>query len=158
MFATYFLYMGVWKLASLTDVQFLDLYVNFSSNKLRAIPNIDHLGHRMSVFAAWNRFFEILVLVIAFIISVYLSKKRKVHRLNPEIVLIVCFALRTIRFDFMWFTEKMFFIFGHLFSTYGLRYELIANGLLFVSLSMIIFFSKWTNRFIEGKSSPTLPG
>ncbi|HTD39226.1 MAG TPA: hypothetical protein VK671_01310 [Mucilaginibacter sp.] len=120
----------------------IDIYKEVKDIRSSAVQS------RIYYDAIWISLSEDAGLLTAFIISLVLSIKHRWHWLNSVIVLLVGFFLN--RFDlFGWhFLKHIFLKPGYLFKSDIGFY--LTNGLIMLTIGLLVFFLKWSVRFING--------
>jgi len=105
-------------------------------------------------FYLWKNTSGFIGLLTAFIISLVISLKRHWFWVNALIVFVVTYLL--YKFGWLgWIYLKQFFLYpGQRFN--NLTVQFLLNGLLLLTIGLLIFFLKWPNRFIEKKHSKRL--
>lgn len=115
------------------------------------LKNHDQYGidiEDIAYFSFWPSIACLLGIICAFIISIVISKIKNWSFLNSFIVLIISYFL--YRFDFLgWDYLRPFLSLGQFASSYRLNF--IITGTFLMIISLIIFFSKWTNRIIQNQ-------
>lgn len=97
-------------------------------------------------------------LLVAFIISLFISIKKKWFWLNSVIVFLIVYLLRRFDIDGWHYLKYIFLSPGDLFDQYSAG-EYLVNGLPLLAIGLFLFFSKRINKFINGGShiSKSLP-
>jgi hypothetical protein len=92
-------------------------------------------------------------LVVAFIISLSISIKKHWFWVNAVVVLLLVYFLN--RFDLLGWTffKQVFLSPGEVFQ--NITIEILVNGIILLTIGLLIFFSGRLNRFIENKYSAT---
>ena len=135
----FFIYASM-ELAALYDINIFKELKDIRSNAVQ---------RRIFYDAIWVSLGEDAGVLTAFIISLVLSIKHRWYWLNSVIVLLVGFFLN--RFDlFGWqFLKHIFLKPGLLFKSYIGYY--LTNGLIMLTIGLLLFFLKWSVRFINGE-------
>ncbi len=149
--ATLFLLLGAERFSLLCNLDLIETYRKYGS-----LEYLDHLsdtgrtaGEIFTYLFYADFFATLLALIISFIISLKICQRRQIYWLNSLFVLIIGILLN--RFDFLAFAgiKTLTEAFGNLFISYGLKYVLIINGLLLMSIGVGIYFNNWTMKFIQ---------
>lgn len=101
----------------------------------------------LSLFLIWKTFAGAIGWLTAFFISLVLSIKRGWFWLNS--LLSLAFALMLLRIHLWEYVKTVFYFPGRLAS--NLSIEFLINGVLLLSIGLLIFFSQAINRFIRGR-------
>jgi len=142
--AGWFLMTGFYTLSFLTNIQFVEKFKTITPFSVEAwwgqAPNSFVSTIILSGFAG---------LIISFIISLLICIQKKWFWLNAVIVLIL--SLLLVKFYWiLWNTVKPLAWFaGERFNNISL--EFLVNGIILLAIGLFIFFSKWTNNFIQKK-------
>lgn len=142
--AGWFLMTGFYTISFLTNIQFAEEFKTTTPFSAGAwwgqVPNSFVSTIIVSGFAG---------LIISFIISLSICIRKKWFWLNAVIVLILSLLLLKF-FWILWNNVKPFAWFaGARFNNISL--EFLVNGIILLSIGLFIFFSKWTNQFIQKK-------
>jgi len=92
-------------------------------------------------------------LVVAFIISLVISIRNHWFWVNSLIVLLMFFIPVNLGFLSRQSLTKIFWVPGQIFS--DTRIEFLANGIILLSIGLLIFFWKRSKRFIENNNLVT---
>jgi MFS family permease len=107
-----------------------------------------NMGH----FIFWTGVSGFIGMLIAFIISLIITKKHSWYWGNSLIVFIVAYIL--YRFGlFGWGYFKLIFWSPGEKLIHSISLEFIINSIILLGIGLFIFFSKYSNRFIEKKYS-----
>ena len=140
--AGWFLMTGFYTISFLTNIYFAEEFKNITPFSGEAwwgqVPNSFVSTIILSGFAG---------LIFSFLISLLICIRKKWFWMNAVIVLIL--SLLFVKFYWLlWNTVKPFAWFtGEIFNTIFL--EFLINGILLLFIGLFIFFSKWTNQFIQ---------
>jgi len=98
-------------------------------------------------FQLWTSISGFIGLLVAFIISLLISLKRRWFWFNSIIILIATYAF--YRLDTLtWpYSQKIFWYLGQMSNNSTV--EFLINGLILLAIGIFIFFLKTSNRFIE---------
>jgi hypothetical protein len=92
-----------------------------------------------------------LGLLISFIISLTISLKKKWGWINSILVFLIIYSLGWLSIRGESITSVLFTALGKL-ST-NLKFEIFASGMLLITTSFLLFFSKKVNKFIAANSA-----
>lgn len=147
--ATIFFIQAVKQFAILNNIEMIRAIEKYGyPEAFRHFTNEGNIGLSLSYFVLCQRISALIALLIAFIISLYLTIKNKGFWQNSLIVLLTALLLQRVGFMDNKITSAIFFSFGNFFSSLGLQYKFIANGTLLISIAAFIYFSKLTRNFI----------
>lgn len=93
-------------------------------------------------------------LIVAFSISLSISNKKKWFWMNSVIILVSNYLLTKFNFDGWNYVKFIFLAPGEFFHIHTVTYYL-ATGLPMLAVGIILFFSKYTNHFIENGNIKT---
>ena len=141
-------------LSHLYDIKLIDTVRQ--SNQHDTIKNLSDRGTTTSdltYFLFWTGISGFIGLLVAFIISLTLSIKRRWFWVNSLITFIVIYAL--YRFNLLgWaYLKTIFWYPGQTFS--NTTVEFLINGLILLLVGLLIFFLKRPNQFIASKKLAT---
>ena len=136
-------------LSYLYDTKIVDIARLGNSGLDEAVKNNKLTAPDLTYFVLWTSISGTIGLLVAFLISLFISIKRRWFWVNSLIVLLVIYFLRWLT-DFGWsYLRKYFWAPGHLFSNTAT--EFIINGTLLIGIGLFLFFANWTNQFINQK-------
>ena len=146
--ASYFFIYAFKTLAYLYDTKLLD--VIRLSNQGHKIQGIDTTNYSTSDFIDFIRiplYTAMVGLLIAFLISLFISIKRQWFWVNSLIAFLLAYFF--YRFDLLrWdYLKKIFLAFGQLFSSTFV--ELLLNGILMLTIGILLFFLRPIMEFID---------
>jgi hypothetical protein len=107
----------------------------------------------ITYFLLWTSVSRLIGLLVAFIISLIISFKRHWFWINALIAFILTYIL--YRFDLLgWIYLKPFFLYlGQKFSNSTV--EFLVNGIILLTIGLLIFFLQRSNPFIKNKKLAT---
>ena len=159
LFATILIIAGAKQFAVLKDIRLVETISNYEYGTkefnvhLTKTGNINS-GERMAYYLRWTFYSALLGLFVSFIISFIICFRKKALWLNSFIVLIVGLFIQKLLFNLS-IVRQITNSFGELFISFGLQYTVIINGLLWTTVGLLIFFNKWTNKFIIDSQETT---
>lgn len=145
--ATWFFMYSFQTLAVLHNTNLVDLVRQTGKdNVTKALSENKISAPDWIYFTMWRDFANITGLLIAFIISLTISFKRKWFWFNSILVIVFVYTLNW--FDLLGWTylKKLFLTPGEMFNNTTL--EFLTNGLFLLALGLLTFFLAKTNRFI----------
>lgn len=110
---------------------------------------------RFSHFTLWNNLAPIIGILIAFIISLFLTIKKKIFWLNAVIVFAIALLLNKLGLFENSTLDDLFFPIGKMAIRFGLQFKFITNGTVYALVGILFFFSKQTNRLAYGQTNNT---
>ena len=148
LFATIFFIQAARQFSMLNDIEILKAIDKYGySEALKYIVDQGNTGQRLFHFTLWINISVPIALLIAFIISVILTRKNKGFWQNSLIVLLIAILFNRLVFLDNKVIRIIFFSFGDLFSKVGLQYKFLANGVVLTLIGTFIFFNKLISNF-----------
>jgi len=153
LFATILIIAGFRQLAKLTDLNLVETIWNYKfstadfDNHLLKSENFT-FGERLTFLVRRTIYFSLIGLLFSSIISLTIGLKYKLVWYNSLLVLIIGFFIQKVVFKISAIkggTDSMTTI----FNIWGLKTAIILNAIFFVTLGLLIFFNKWTKKFIH---------
>ena len=89
-------------------------------------------------------------LLVAFIISLSISIKKRWLWINSLFVFVLSYLLKRFDFDGWYYLKIIFLTPGQYFNHHS-AWHYLANGLSMLTIGLLLFFSGLTNRFIDNK-------
>lgn len=148
--ATYFIILSFQSFSWISNINQIEIiekygYKVFLANHEKYGITIEDIAY----FSLWPNLACLAGISCAFVISVVISKIRNWSFLNSFIVLIISFFL--YRIDFLNWDFLHHFLYIGRFITVSYKSKFIINGLFLMTISLSIFFSKWTNKIIQNQ-------
>jgi hypothetical protein len=165
--ACWFMYHALWQLGFLYDYKFLEILAKHNVSELIKHNNTKEIaavfrdyrdqdiGRKISMDLFYAECTGLAGIVVAFIVSLLLSRKPGWFWVNSLIVFLVTFGAFCLD-TFYWFHFRFILMFDGLFKSLW-AYNLI-SGLLLLTVGICLFFSKRIIKFINGKDTQTIPG
>ncbi len=147
--ATWFIFHALWQLGYLYDYDFLEdiMHHNFKSISNHEGPTV---GERLSTLLLRAILIGLVGVLISFAISLLLSAKYKWYWVNSSIVFFIAFITCCFH-RFYW--SHIRFIFQAPGSLFKLDWaNILANGLVMLTIGLLLFFNKRLIRFINGNT------
>lgn len=122
----------------------------FEALRTNGVTNLEEIGKTTYEFSTFlivlqlSGFFGILT---AFLISLVISKKKKYSLVNSYIVFILAFILYRFKLLGWEYLKQIFLLPGEIFTNPYLN--ILINGVILLSTSLLLFFTNTTNRIIE---------
>ena len=138
--ATWFFIQSFFILSFLHDVKGIEVFTDKWQTE-----SFDETRYKNVMY--WMYTSPYVGLLVAFIISLSISIKRKWWWLNSLLVFILSYMLKRLDLDGWHYLKIIFLTPGQFFNHHSAWYYL-ANGLPMLMLGFVLFYSKWTNRFI----------
>jgi len=98
----------------------------------------------------WMFYSPYIGLLVAFIISLSISIRKKWFWINSLLVFILGCLFKRLDFDGWNYLKNIFLAPGKFLDPHSAWYYLV-NGLPMLLIGVLLFFSTWTNRFIDLK-------
>jgi hypothetical protein len=151
--ATWFFIYSFQQLAYLTnptEYEGVEILVNSGDKKASEFLTKNNIGPGQFVsYAFYASEAWVIGLVIAFIISLIISRRRKWFWVNSLIVFFVAFVLKRLHSLGWIYLKQIFLEPGHLFIFNSTALYLLTNGLLLLLLGILAFSFRPFNDFIE---------
>jgi sterol desaturase/sphingolipid hydroxylase (fatty acid hydroxylase superfamily) len=141
-------------LSFLYDTKLVDIVRH--SNQQETIKTLTDNGTTASdlvYFSLWTGTSGFIGLLVAFIISLIISIRRRWFWVNSLFAFIVTYVL--YRFDLLGWTylKQIFWYPGQLFKKSTV--EFLLNGIILLAVGLLIFFLRRSNQFIDNKKLAT---
>jgi hypothetical protein len=152
--ATWFFMYSFETLAALHYTTLIDIYRHSNKGNLeKALIENNINASDLAYFYFWTRFGNTIGLLVAFIISLTISIRRKWFWFNSFIVLTTLYVLS--RFDLLGWTylKYIFLRPGTVFKS--TTFEYLTNGIILLVLGLLTFFLTKTTKFIESNYRAT---
>ncbi len=152
--AAWFFMFAFQTLATLHDIKLVDIFRQSDENNIRNSLEIN--GTTVSdllYFNMWNGIGKTVGLLIAFIISLIISIRKKWFWFNSFIVLILLYILSWFELLGWTYLKRIFLKPGYFFE--NTTFEFLVNGAILLSLGLLTFFLSQTNKFIATGSKMT---
>lgn len=149
--ATIFLLLGAKRFSLLYDLDFIEAYYNYGSTEYLHHLNDTTggtIGERIAYLLYATAFSTLIALIISFIISLTISLRTRIFLVNSFFVLIIGFLINRFGLLDVAFIKTVTNAIGNLFISYGLKYVIIINGGLLTTIGIVVYFNKWTKKFI----------
>lgn len=145
--ATWFFMYSFQTLAVLYNTNLVEIIRQSGKDSLPNTLNENEIfAADLTYFNMWTGVARTVGLIVAFIISLIISFKRKWFWLNSLIVLIIAFILGWFNLLGWAYFKKIFLMPGKIFDNVIL--EFLANGFIILSVGLLTFFLAKPNRFI----------
>ena len=122
-------------------VESLEVYISGKFENM----TVGELLYKINLYPLFATF---IALIASFLFSLIIGLKKNIFWLNSLIVFITGFLFFRIGTYRTEFGKMIFFSFGNLFQSFGEIYFYLSNVIFLLFISMTLFFSKWTNKFI----------
>jgi hypothetical protein len=146
--ASYFFVYAFTILAYLYDTKLVD-HFRFSNyeNPIQKIDNTNYSSSDVAHFIMIPLYSAMVGLLIAFLISLFISIKRQWFWFNSAIAFLLTYFLH--RFDYLgWdYLKKIFLAPGRLFNNTFI--EFLLNGTLMLTIGLLLFFLRQSMKFID---------
>lgn len=152
--ACWFFYYATVELAILYDYKFL---IHLMITHYRG--NTDFVRSNFDIL--WMGMAELISILIAFLVSLVVSIRKKWFWLNSVIVLLSAFGLMIlwarlkVRFTPWHYLKQIFLTPGEIFD--NTVWFFVINGSVLLAIGLCLFFLKSVNRFIDGKNATAAP-
>jgi hypothetical protein len=145
--ATWFFMYSFQTLAILHDTNLVDIFRQVGEHGLRNAINENKISASdLTYFTMWTTLANIAGLLVAFIISLTISFKRKWFWFNSFLVLVFVHILGRLDLLGWAYLKKIFLVPGEIFANTKLQF--LTDGLLLLALGLLTFFLTKTNKFI----------
>ena len=154
-FAFWFFIYSFETFSFLLNTNLIDAYRKSNGHLLSDMSKLNSLDtETLTYFLLSKIFFGLAVLLVAFLISLFLSIKRRWFWGNNLVVLIIIYTM--YRFDLLgWsYLRSLFWYTGQKFSDATIEFTL--NGMILLIPGLLLFFLKQSNRFIENRKPVTV--
>lgn len=153
--AAWFFMYAFQTLATLHDIKLVDIFRQSDAGNIR--NNLELNGRTvsdLSYFKLWNGIGKTPGLLIAFIISLIISIRKKWFWFNSFIVLMLMYILSWFGLTGWKYLKRIFLKPGDFFE--NTTFEFLINGLILLTLGLLTFFLHHTNKFIVTGSKMTI--
>ena len=113
---------------------------------------MDNKAERISMFLLLKYTSSYIGLIITLLISLSISLKRKLGGINSFIAFFVLTVLIRLRIISSEFIETIVYFPGEIFFGFSVK-SVTLNGILLLSVSLFLYFSKFINKFIMNKEN-----
>lgn len=145
--ATLFLLLAAKRISLLYNFNLIEAYYNYGTEFLDHING--NIGERIASFFYGTLFSHLAAFIISFIISFAISKRKNIYWMNSVFVLIISFILNYLGFLQLEFIKFSGNAVGNLFVSFGLKYVIVINCVVLLTLGLVVYFNKWSMRFIQ---------
>ena len=152
--ATWFFMYSFQTLAALHNTDLIDIVRQSSQEDItKALSESTTSAYQLVYFNLWTGIGNTVGLLVAFIISLSLSIRRKWFWFNSFIVLLVAYVLSWFGLLGWTYLKIIFLTPGEIFSNTTLQF--LTNGILLLSLGLLTFFMSQSNKFITAGNRAT---
>ena len=141
--ATWFFIQSFFLLSSLHDLKGYEVFTHKWQSE-------SYDSQRFSSEINWLYTPPYVGLLVAFSISLFITIKNKWFWLNSVIVLVLNYFLKRFGFDGWHYLKLIFLLPGQYLNPHSALYYL-TNGIPMLTIGLLLFFSKLTNRFIDSR-------
>ena len=142
-----FFIFGYTTLSYLFDIKIVEIARHANLDFDEAVKNNKLTASNLTYFVLWTSISGTIGLLVAFLISLIISIKRRWFWVNSLIVFFTIYLLMWVT-DFGWsYLRKYFWAPGQLYS--NTTTEFIINGILLIGIGLLLFFANWSNQFIK---------
>lgn len=156
--ATFFFVSAAYQLSILNDWKYIEA-VNTYGLELGIKKYMSQDNYPFVYYLIWIKLAPVIGLLTAFLFSLFLTIRMKILWINSLIAFLLAFIFNKIGAFQNDIIDYIFYP-GNSFVQYGIQYKFIVNGVILLSIGLLLFLSKWSKRFIlksTHKSSNSLP-
>ena len=149
--ATFFFLLAANNLSALYDIGILEALYKYGSHdfyKHLELNSNETIGQRFTEFLYVNFAFGFIALVISFFISLRFSMRNNIFWMNSLAVFLVSFLIKrfgTLNHRIISYITK---VLRSYFVSDAAKYSIIIIGIGFTIIGLILYFNKWTQRWI----------
>lgn len=146
--ATFFFVLGARQFGVLNDLGIVESVDKYGFQEaLSVLVKEDNFSTRYAYFSFWLNISPLIGLLLALLVSLTLTIKRKIFWLNTIIVFVISILLNKLGLYESKIIDAIFFSLGNLFSSVGFQYKFTVNGIILTLVGLFIFLSKRAHKF-----------